>query len=133
MWRRIKQWLLKKLYRLLIVKVSFVQKTDLRYYEKFKVFCELPLHTNKGVFTFVFKEDIRKRPRVKVVVPSLLSSYFVELICPYGVDQDNVFTDKVIVVVKIRGVGELNYEALASVLLDLYIDNFSTDTQIMQK
>lgn len=133
MWRRIKQWLLKKLYRLLIVKVSFVQKTDLRYYEKFKVFCELPLHTNKGVFTFVFKEDRRKRPRVKVVPPSLLSSYFVELICPYGVDQDNVFTDKVIVVVKIRGVGELNYEALASVLLDLYIDNFSTDTRIMQK
>ncbi len=133
MWRRIKQWLLKKLYRLLIVKVSFVQKTDLRYYEKFKVFCELPLHTNKGVFTFVFKEDRRKRPRVKVVVPSLLSSYFVELICPYGVDRGNVFTDKVIVVVKIRGAGELNYEALASVLLDLYIDNFSTDTQIMQK
>lgn len=133
MWRRIKQWLLKKLYRLLIVKVSFVQKTDLRHYEKFKVFCELPLHTNKGVFTFVFKEDRRKRPRVKVVALSLLSSYFVELICPYGVDQDNVFTDKVIVVVKIRGAGELNYEALASVLLDLYIDNFTTNTQIMQK
>lgn len=133
MWRRIKQWLLKKLYRLLIVKVSFVQKTDLRHYEKFKVFCELPLHTNKGVFTFVFKEDRCKRSRVKVVVPSLLSSYFVEFICPYGVDQDNVFTDKVIVVVKIRGAGELNYEALASVLLDLYIDNFTTNTQIMQK
>ena len=133
MWRRIKQCLLKKLYRLLIVKVSFVQKTDLKYYERFKVFCELPLHTNKGVFTFVFKEDRRKRARVKVVVPSLLSSYFVELICPYGVDQDNAFTDKVIVVVKIRGCSELNYEALASVLLDLYIDNFSFSTQITQR
>ena len=133
MWRRIKQYLLKKLYRLLIVKVSFVQKHDLKYYERFKVFCELPLHTNKGVFTFVFKEDRCKKARVKVVVPSLLSSYFVELICPYGVDQDNVFTDKVIVVVKIRGWTELNYEALASVLLDLYIDTFSFNTQIQQK
>ena len=133
MWRRIKQYLLKKIYRLLIVRVSFVHKSDLRYYERLKVFCQLPLYTNKGIFTFVFKEDRRKRPRVKVAAPSLLSSYFVELICPYGVDQDNVFTNKVIVVVKMRGYGELNYEALASVLLDLYIDNFSSGTQITQR
>lgn len=124
MWRRFKQLIIKKLYRVLIIKVSFVQKQDLKHYEKFKVFCELPMHTNKGKFTFVFKEDRRKRPRVTVAVPSLLSSYFVELICPEGVDQDNVFTDKVVVVVKIRGWFELNYEALASVLLDLYIDKF---------
>lgn len=130
MWRRFKQLIIKKLYRTLIIKVSFVQKQDFKHYEKFKVFCELPMHTNKGEFNFVFKEDRRKRPRVTVVMPSLLSTYFVELICPEGVDQDNVFTDKVIAVVKIRGWFELNYEALASVLLDLYIDTFTFNTAI---
>ena len=127
MWRKLKIAALKWFYRLLIVKISFVDKNHLPSYDKFKVFCSMPLQTNRGQFTFVFKEDRRSRVRVNVVAPSLLSSYFVELICPETLVVDsNVFKDTVIVVVKIKTAKTINYEALAELLLDLYISRFTS-------
>lgn len=123
---KLKIYFFKKLYKLLIIKTSFVDSPDLQTYKKFKIFCTLPLCTNKGIFTFIFKEDRRSRIRTKAVSPLVLSSYFVELKCPEGLMIDNnIFTDKVIVVVKIRTFMKLNYEALASLLLDLYIEKFT--------
>lgn len=125
MWRRLKLFILKKFYRLLIVKISFVDKANLAKYEKFKTFCILSLQSTRGTFTFIFKEDRRSRIRGFATPQTMLSSYFVELVPPEELDNyQNVFKDKVAVVIKIN-FDIINYEALAGLLLDLYIDTFS--------
>lgn len=125
MWGRFKLFILKNLYRLLIIKISFVDKHNLLYYDKFRTFCQLSVASNKGDFIFIFKEDRRRYVRERAVPKILSSSYFVELVSPTELDNGhNVFKDKVAVVIKIR-IGVVNYEALAKLLLDLYIDTFS--------
>ena len=125
MWRRVHLYLLKQLYRRLIVKISMVEKKNLARYNSFRVFHELKLQTNRGVFTFIFKEDRRHQVRGGYGSRFILASYFVELLCPEPYHKtDNVFNDKIAVVVKVKLRG-VNYEAIASLLFDLYVDHFS--------
>lgn len=125
MWRKLWLFILKKFYRLLIVKISFVEKLKLAKYEYFKTFCTLTVSSDKGDFTFVFKEDRRRKVRNRLMPKSIMSSYFVELVPPAQlVNPSNAFKDKIAVVIKIR-INAINYEALAGLLLDLYIDTYN--------
>lgn len=111
----------------MIVKITFVDKTQLAHYDKFKTFCTLSLQSNKGDFTFIFKEDRRSKVRENAIPQAMPCSYFVELVSPDELDNSyNIFKDKIAVVIKIK-LTKVNYEALASVLLDLYIDTFSSE------
>lgn len=117
---------LKWVYSKFIVKIEIIDKDRIPDYQVYKIFCSLDVDSNKGVFRFTFKEDRRgtyydtiNRDRISV------SSYFVELIPPEGVvDVNSVFKDKIAVVVKIK-MADVNYKALSSLLLDLYIDCFN--------
>lgn len=125
MLEQLKLYLLKKFYRLLIVKIDLVDKTKIARYDHYKTFSTLNIGSNKGLFTFVFKED-RRHTHDAIGADFIgLSSYFVELIPPEGViDENDTFKDKIAVVVKLR-ISQINYKALASLLLDLYIDCFT--------
>lgn len=125
MLERLKLYLLKKFYRLLIVKIDLVDKTKIARYDQYKTFSTLKIGSNKGIFTFVFKEDRRHSHDPTGTDFIGLSSYFVELIHPDGVvDENDTFKNKIAVVVKLR-ISKINYQALASLLLDLYINHFT--------
>ena len=127
MFRRLKSYLLRRLYSLLVIKLQPVDKSVLKNYEKFRSFCTIRLFSTKGEFQFVFKEDRRKTVRNKKSV-FRLTSYFVELLSPEEFNlPTNALYNKVIMVVTIR-LGPVNYEAMGRLLLDLYIDSFSKKT-----
>lgn len=126
MFKQIKLFLLQKLYRILVFKVYTVDRSVMPFYHKYFTFCDLPLRTNQGLFNFSFKEDRRSRSRD--VVPMFnrrVITYLVELQVPDIYNHcDNPLHNKVIVVVMIHS-RRVHYEALAKVLLDLYIDQFT--------
>lgn len=123
-WQHLKKLFLKKLYRLLVVKTHVIDKDKLYHYSRYPTFAHVKLQSNKGEFTFVFKEDRRKRVREKDLRSLSLTSYFVELEAPPVLaDHTNPLHQKVIVVIKI-GISTVNYEALGELLLDLYLDHF---------
>lgn len=123
-WEKLKKRALKRLYKFLVVKVDILDKLQLHHYNKYPTFAVTNIQTNKGVFTFVFKEDRRKRVREKDLSNFGVMSYFVELIAPPELaNPDNPLHDKVIVVIKVS-VNATNYEVLAELLLDLYLDYF---------
>lgn len=127
MLRRLKSYLLRRLYSLLVVKLQPVDKSVLKNYDKFRSFCTIRLFSNKGEFQFVFKEDRRKTVRSNKSF-LLLTSYFVELLSPEEFNHPtNALYDKVIMVITIR-LGPVNYEVMGRLLLDLYIDSFSKKT-----
>lgn len=123
-WTYLKKLILKKVYRFLVVKTQVIDKTGLYHYQRYPTFATINLQSNKGVFTFVFKEDRRKRVRGKDLGSLRLTSYFVELEAPPSLAGiNNPLQGKVIVVFKI-GIHEVNYAALGELLLDLYVDCF---------
>lgn len=127
MFRRLKSYLLRRLYSLLVIKLQPIDKSALRNYDKFRSFCTVTLFSTKGEFQFVFKEDRRKAIRNKKSL-FLLTSYFVELVSPEEFNlSTNILYNKVIMVITIR-LGPVNYEAMGRLLLDLYIDSFSKKT-----
>lgn len=124
MFRRLKLYFLQKLYRVLVFKVYTVDRNVMSHYKKYLTFCDLSFETNQGRFNFSFKEYRRSNPRDSLTLKRTLSSYLVELECPTLPNHsDCPLHDKVIVVVMIQ-TKRVNYEALARVLLDLYIDQF---------
>lgn len=124
MFNRLKLYFLQKLYRVLVFKVYTVDRKVMSHYQKYLTFCDLSFETNQGRFSFSFKEDRRANPRDAVALKRTLSSYLVELECPSLPEHVNCpLHEKVIVVVMIQ-TKRINYEALARVLLDLYIDQF---------
>ncbi|MDD2819176.1 MAG: hypothetical protein PHN51_10355 [Candidatus Nanopelagicales bacterium] len=123
-WERLKKRALKRLHKFLVAKVDILDKLQLHHYKNYPTFAVTDIGTNKGVFTFVFKEDRRKRVREKDLSNFGVTSYFVELIAPPELaNPTNPLHDKVIVVIKVS-VGATNYEVLAELLLDLYLDYF---------
>lgn len=127
MLRRLKSYLLRRLYSLLVIKLQPVDKSVLKNYEKFRSFCTIRLFSTKGEFQFVFKDDRRKTVCGNKSF-FLLTSYFVELISPEEFNlPTNVLYNKAIMVIMIR-MGPVNYEAMGRLLLDLYIDSFSKKT-----
>lgn len=125
MFESLKIYTLKRFYRYLIVKIDLVDKVKIHRYDSHEPFCTMVLQSNKGPFEFIFREDRRAPGKLRRVEFIGLSSYFVELTHPPGVeDKEAIFKDKIAVVVKLR-VNTVNYKALASLLLDLYIDHFT--------
>ena len=125
MFKRLKFYLLMKLYRVLVVKVYTIDRAVMGSYPKFHTFCDLEFNTNQGLFSFSFKEDRRSSHHGTSRVSRTFSSYLVELEGPGELTiRDSPLHNKVIVVVMLYA-GRINYEALARVLLDLYIDQFT--------
>ena len=124
MWKWLKLYFLRKLYRILVVKVYTIDRSVLNSYVKFNTFCDLSFQTNLGEFHFSFKEDRRSKIRDAVHFKHMVCSYLVELNPPETFNNTtNPLFNKVIVVIMIHA-KRVNYEALAKVLLDLYIDQF---------
>ena len=116
--------LLSWVYKFLIIRVHTLNKDEITGYEKLKTFSTASVDSNLGPFVFSFKEDRRSIPREKGRLMMQVASYFAELKCPEGVkDQDNIFHQKVILVVKLR-VAKVNYEALGRTLLHTYLSSF---------
>lgn len=124
MWNCLWICILKKIYRILVVKVYTVDKAAMPSYHMFRTFCDLDFKTTQGVFSFSFKKDRRSEPRDSIKVQRSVSSYLVELTGPDpALTPTNPLYNKVIVVAMLHR-RRINYEALARVLLDLYIDQF---------
>lgn len=122
MWKQLKLYFLKKLYRVLVVKVYTLDRSVLSAYQKFHTFCNYSFQTNQGCFNFSFKEDRRAKVRDKSRFNRSVTSYLVEFEgTPVSGDTVSPLYSKVIVVVLIN-IRRVNYEALAKVLLELYID-----------
>lgn len=125
MLEKIKLYLLKTLYRILVVKVFTIDRARLSNYYMFHSFCDLGVDTNVGRFNFSFKEDRRSSVRNKSFLRHSLFSYLVEMTGePLEQVKGNPLEDKVIVVIVIW-LRSPNYKALAQLLLDLYIHHFS--------
>ena len=121
--------LLSWVYKFLIIRVHTLNKDKITGYEKLKTFSTASVDSNLGPFVFSFKEDRRRVPREKGRLMMQVASYFAELKCPEGVkDQDNIFHQKVILVVKLR-VAKVNYEALGRTLLHTYLSSFEGSTK----
>jgi len=120
--RKIKRAILKVLYKLLIFKVILIDRTNRKPQDTLKTFCEYEIMSNMGLIRFIFKEDYRKRRR-KINDILFLNSFLVELKIPDEIvaKRDDV-NNKAIVVIKLIII-KVNYEILAEVLLDTYIDN----------
>lgn len=121
--------LLSWVYKFLIIRVQTLNKDKITGYEKLKTFSTASVDSNLGPFVFSFKEDRRSVPREKGRLMMQVASYFAELKCPEGVkDQDNIFHQKVILVVTLR-VAKVNYEALGRTLLHTYLSSFEGSTK----
>jgi len=136
---KITRAILKVLYKLLILKVILIDRTNRNTNSTLKTFCEYELMSNMGPIRFIFKEDYRKKHH-KRNRHFFLNSFLIELKIPDGVmaKREDV-NNKVVVVIKLI-VFRVNYEVLAEVLLDTYIDNIlkfiknnpNSTTQIIQ-
>lgn len=122
MFERVRLCILKQLYKLLIINVAFIDKATLPAYERFRTFSTLQLDSNKGVFTFVFKEDRRSRLRTGSAFNHLMSSYFVELVVPESLKLDAPKVNNQLAIIVIVKPYKVNYKALAHILLDHYIE-----------
>lgn len=119
---KIKNLLLKLFYRLLIFKVIIIDKISLTYHAKLTTFCELELTSNMGPIRILFKEDRRKRKR-KFDQIFMIKNYLIELKVPDTVTlKRHEINDKVIIVIKFM-IFEVNYNILAEVLLDIYLNS----------
>lgn len=118
---RITEYLLKKLYKFLIFKTIVLNKTSACAYRKMIPFCEVTIDTDKGSFTFVFKEDRRKKNRAKFGF-LYLNNYVVELTVPEGImSLNHVIENKVVIVVKVM-LFKVDYKLFTEVLTDIYLD-----------
>ena len=126
MFDRIKLFILKRLYKFLILRIELIDKSRLPKYELYKEFCTMYIDSNKGVFVFVFKRDRRNKDRVDYSNNLLkTTNYFVELLPPPGLKfKNDDLQNKVVMVVKL-GISSISHKALASLMLDLYIDCFN--------
>lgn len=117
----LKKIILKFLYKLFIFKVIVINRSNLSSYDKLKTFCEYELMSNMGPIKFIFKEDRRKKRR-KFDNLLFLNSFFIELKVPDEIIiKRQEINDKAVIVIKLIFF-KINYEILAEVLLDIYID-----------
>ena len=122
MFKNLLIYLLKKIYRFLIWRTVILDKNTVRVYDKMVTFCSVTIPTDKGPFTFIFKEDRRKRKRAKLGI-FYINNYVIELCVPEGLASiDKIIENKVVIVVKIM-LFKVNYNILTEVLTDLYLDN----------
>lgn len=130
MFTRIKNYFLKKIYKRLIFKTIVIDKVNVRHYEELKEFCKVDMNTDKGIFTFIFKEDRRVNSRV-MRFPHI-TNYIIELTVPEGLSEvTSTLRQKIVIVVKVMLLN-VNYTLLTEVLADMYLDvilNYQSETQ----
>lgn len=122
------KYILKFIYRLLIIRVvlldkNLLDKKESFFYNKLKKFAEYELYTNKGPIKFVFREDRRKSKR-GIEHLLFIQNFIVEIEPNEGIEVAQVeLKEKIVIVTKLI-VFRVNYEVLANVLLDIYINTF---------
>jgi len=121
MLQALKNYLLKRIYKFLIFKTVVLDKDTVSAYSKMVAFCSVDIETDKGPFTFVFKEDRRRRKRAIFGI-FYINNYVIELNVPQGIASiDKVIENKIVIVVKIM-LFKVDYNLLTEVLTDLYLD-----------
>ena len=107
-----------------------IDKTNVRRYDELKEFCRVDMNTDKGTFTFIFKEDRRVNSRV-AKFPHI-TNYIIELTVPEGLSEvTSTLRKKIVIVVKVM-LHNVNYTLLTEVLADMYLDvilNYRSESQ----
>lgn len=117
----LKTAILKRIYKLLIIKVVIMDKVTSKWIDKLELFATITIHTDKGDFKFLFKRDRRLMSREENIP---IKTYIAELDVPQGVTlKDNSITDKFVSVIKVA-LFEINPDIMAQVLLDIYLKMF---------
>lgn len=115
MFKKLKKKILKIIYRLLIVQVVLVNKKDIVDILKLRSFSELNINTNKGVFSFKFKED--RRIRIENI-----KKFFVEIDVPDDVNANlKDLNNKIMIFVKVVLI-TVDYKIISEVLYEVYLD-----------
>lgn len=121
MFKTLRKWLYKKLYKALVYKAIVLDKSSIHHYDKLETFCALDVNTDKGIFKFLFKKDRRKNKRDEKVIPSV-TNYIIELLIPEELaTDDNIIKNKIVIVVKVM-MFKPDYDILTEVLTDMYLD-----------
>ena len=129
---KIKNYFLTLLYRALIQRTIVLDKSNVSKYEKLNTFCTMGVQTDRGEFTFYFKEDRRKSRRASDR-PPYITNYVIELGIPDGlVGTDKTIDNKVVIVVKVI-LFKINYEVLTKLLTDIYLDNILSHIEMGQQ
>lgn len=122
MFSTIRDFLLRIFYRLLIQKTIVLNRSSVIAYDKLHTFCTMNVNTDRGVFTFYFKED-RRKARRRGDRDHRMINYVIELGIPEGlIPEDKTINNKVVVVVKVNLV-KIDYDVLTKLLTDIYLDN----------
>lgn len=117
MLRKVRKWLLKKLYNLFIYKIIIIDKEVINKV-KTRTFCILKLNSDKGEIVFHFKEDRRRNKNY------FLRTFIVDLELPNELaKKESIINEKVLIVIKIV-LGRIDYEIMAELLLEKYISKF---------
>lgn len=121
MFKYLKNVFLKRLYKLLIFRTIVLDKSSMSRYNNLRTFSELEVKTNKGTFTFIFKED-RRKTRLKKFNLLDIHSFLIELIVPTQIVSINkIIENHILVVVKVM-IFKIDYKVLSEVLIDIYLD-----------
>lgn len=122
MFSTIRDFLLRIFYRLLIQKTIVLNRSSVIAYDKLHTFCTMNVNTDRGVFTFYFKED-RRKARRRGDRDHRMINYVIELGIPEGlIPEDKTINNKVVVVVKVN-LFKIDYDVLTKLLTDIYLDN----------
>ena len=114
--------LLKHLYKFFIVKVSVLNKDRLMRYEKVEIIKTIDIETNKGIFTFIFKRDLRSKKRDKFIT-TYLQTYIIELKIPGGIiDINEIISSNIVLVTVNTMFVSPKINILAELLSDVYLD-----------
>lgn len=114
--------LLKRIYKAFILKVSVLSKENLARYEKSPSFATIDVKTDKGVFTFVFKEDLRARKKRRLD-SNYIAYYMIELVIPGNiVDINEVLTTRIVLVTVNTMFITPRINILTELLSDVYLD-----------
>lgn len=123
--KTIGDYLLKKLYKFLIFKTIVLDKENVTAYKRMEAFCSVSIDTDKGPFTFLFREDRRKRRRAGMGLIAL-NNFVVELTVPDGIKSLNhIIENKLVMIVKVM-LFKVDYKLLTEVLTDIYLDAILT-------
>lgn len=120
MFKEIRKWLYKKIYKLLIYRTIVLDRHSVAHYDRLETFCSIDMQTDKGIFKFLFKKDRRKKTRYQETIPSI-NNYVIELVVPDGLIPYNETIKNKLVVVKVM-LFKVDYEILTELLADLYLD-----------